>query len=469
VRGARIFGINTVLFLLNTVLTEVKCPEISINIALNVILRDKWGKISDDLLDYETLHREKYGKWKEADVFRRVEDMEMFPGGLVWGKGKTAHSSKAGQGAEGNQNGPIAFTIPVNECTGKIFQTLLAFFRSKDDNMLLINTNILIYLFSNYSISFDASIDSTSEKLFELLEMDPSFRLVTSENICQLLSIMARQRADSHPSFYPPKLARLLRGRLTNLRKLIKSPHFLDLITNKFKKVALTSDSPAFFNQPRPLNLNWLALFNYNFSSLSSKDLRYLDLSYKLELTEEEFVEVEIRTFFLYKNLRYRICPDSVILEPEQHVPTIYTESFARVDNPNFKEGATIQIDFDNEPLMSRLFSANCPEVNGAKVYLASFGRDLMLLEEVDRDRKLYRVIFREYYTNVIVYVHRSNQRQLNVSLKNKIQFWALSFPSVQQSLQSKNLIDDLCADFKKDEGKFVEGILTKFELDLPK
>ena len=466
IRNGKIFGINTVLFLLNTVLLELKNNQINKNVVLNILLSDNLNKLPEELLNFELLHREKYAKFEQENLFQKIENFEFFKDNFLTNE----NSGKIESGllpAKNNKPKTELSQILFSKCTGKIFQTLLAFFRSKDDNMILLTTNVLLFVFVNYKLVFDINVEKITEKMFELLELDPSFRLVTCENLSKLITFIEKHQKVSIDENFSRKAFQLFNWKITNLKKLLKNPHFLDLIINKFKKVAQIYDSQALLKNPTVLFLNWLALFNYNFSSLTSKDLRYLDLSYKLELTEEEFVEVEIKMFFLFKNLRYSLCTESIFLEKDQNVSNIYQESFAQVNNPSFAENATLIINFQTEPLLLRLFSANCVELQKSKIYLATFGRDLMLVEEVDKDKMLYRIIFREYYTNVIVYVHRSNQRQLNVSLKNKIQFWSLVFCSVQLSLQSKNLVDDVYNNFKKEEGRFVETVLGKFELDL--
>ncbi len=65
-------------------------------------------------------------------------------------------------------------------------------------------------------------------------------------------------------------------------------------------------------------------MYNYNFSKMSAKEMRYLDLSYKYDLNNEEYIEIEIKTMILFKNLRYLAIDESVLLDYEKNFKLSY-------------------------------------------------------------------------------------------------------------------------------------------------
>ena len=78
--------------------------------------------------------------------------------------------------------------------------------------------------------------------------------------------------------------------------------------------------------------MNWLCLYNYNFLK-KDKELRYLDIRYKYDLNQEEFVEIEIRMFILWKNLRYLCIEETVLMEYEINFSQNYKQKFANFEN----------------------------------------------------------------------------------------------------------------------------------------
>jgi hypothetical protein len=62
---------------------------------------------------------------------------------------------------------------------------LISFLKSKDDNMLLLTSNLLIELV--LFIDFDKEFfDDLLEKTFSLIEHDPSFRLITCSKLSKV-------------------------------------------------------------------------------------------------------------------------------------------------------------------------------------------------------------------------------------------------------------------------------------------
>ena len=450
--GGHFLGINTVLFVLDSVFAWVQSAIVIRNVVFDMLLNDNLLLDKSEICDMRLFFEASPKEIASKSFFQSLGTTLLFASNI------SAHEE-------------VSETLPAlraSQIKGKVFQTLLAFFKSKDDNMILITTNIFLHIVGFVKITFDMPMIGTLEKIMELLKMDPSLRLITCENLCRVFHCIVKNSTHKIPEL--PKLVfPLLELKARNIKKILDADKFCELLTARFKKIAHECDRETFFESLCPSVLTWLALYNYNYSAMQSKDLRYIGLDYKVELNDEEYIEAEVRLFILFKNLRYNLFEDSVLLDFEKNIPIVYSELYASIDNPNFIEGATLLLNFDHDKHMVRLFSGESTETGhtGAKLYLASFGRDLILIEEVDKSQRLYRILFREYYANVIYYIHRSNPRQMNLTLKSKVKFWGVIFTTAQVCLQAKNLLDDIFKDFMGKEKHFIATILKKYETDI--
>ena len=92
--------------------------------------------------------------------------------------------------------------------------------------------------------------------------------------------------------------------------------------------------------------MKWLSIYNYNFFNLDNKESRYLELEYKYGLLPEEFIEIEIRTFILFKQLRYRLFRDTVLMEFQILIPEYYL---------SLQTGKTEELEVKGQVLKSQL------------------------------------------------------------------------------------------------------------------
>jgi hypothetical protein len=186
----------------------------------------------------------------------------------------------------------------------KMLNCLVSFLKTKDDNMLLLSTNIMLNIMSKYKL-YESVMEDVADRCAENLTSEVKFRLITYENLAKLFMFSATK------GYKEPQ-----RKIIEHLKKKIQ---ILKQITNKknlnlkfaaiFKKVCKVFDSgeQMFLSQnllPRQKELNYLCLINYSFYEDLSK-LKYLDLYFKYHLTDSEVIDIEIRKFILLKNLRY--------------------------------------------------------------------------------------------------------------------------------------------------------------------
>jgi hypothetical protein len=453
ITGGHFLGINTVLFVFDSAFAWIQNPLIIDSVVFNMMLGDNLRLDCDEVFDMPLFFDSHLQEVTKNSFFQSLGKLNLFTSNL---------KSELTQATD-----KPAFL--VSELKGKVFHTLLAFFKSKDDNMILITTNIFLHLFARCEIDFDQALASTLEKLSELLRMDPSTRLATCENLCRVFNYIVKHSSTVKTADLTSHVFALLDMKSKNIKKILDTDKFCDILISRFRKTSYEHDKPEFYQSTKPCSLTWLALYNYNYSAMQSKDLRYISLDFKVELNDEEFIEAEVRLFILFKNLRYSVIEESVLFDFEKTIPLVYQEVYASIDNPNFCEGACLLIDFEADSHLVRLFSGEITDSGriGSKVYLASFGRDLILLEEENKAKRLYRIFFREYYANVIYYIHRSNPRQMNITLKSKVKFWGVLFPNAQVCLQAKNLLDEIFRDFTGKEKQFIGMFLKKYETDV--
>ena len=186
----------------------------------------------------------------------------------------------------------------------KTLECLASFLKTKDDNMLLLSTNIFLLLLRNFKLK-KSLLQDISERCAANLSSEVRFRLVTFENIAKLLAVTF------DPDYIAPKWRILgaLKTKIQLLHTTLKSPKLARLLTTLFRQVCLKYDrGPAIFEQrplvPRDAKLNYLSLLNYSFLD-ASLQLKYLSIFYKYHLTDREVIETELFFFLVLKNLRY--------------------------------------------------------------------------------------------------------------------------------------------------------------------
>lgn len=188
--------------------------------------------------------------------------------------------------------------------TSKTLECLGSFLKTKDDNMLLLSTNVFLLLLKNFKIKKNLMQD-ISERCAANLSSDVRFRLVTFENLAKLLTLTL------HPDYIAPKwkIIEALKTKIQLLHQTLKSPKLARLLTTIFRQVCLKYDRGPVILEKRPLlprdsKLNYLSLLNYSFLNASNQ-LKYLSLYYKYHLTDREVIETELFFFIILKNLRY--------------------------------------------------------------------------------------------------------------------------------------------------------------------
>jgi hypothetical protein len=194
----------------------------------------------------------------------------------------------------------------------KLLNCLVSFLKTKDDNMLLLSTNIMLQIMKNFKI-YDSVKNEIADRCSENLVSDVKFRLITYENIAKLLVCSITQ------DYRDPqrRIVENLKKKIGILKQIITKKNLNLKFASIFKKVCKDYDSgyQMFLEKnliPRERSLNYLSLINYSFYEDISK-LKYLNLFFKYHLTDMEVIEIEIRKFIILKNLRYN-CKSRVSL-----------------------------------------------------------------------------------------------------------------------------------------------------------
>lgn len=186
----------------------------------------------------------------------------------------------------------------------KMLNCLVSFLKTKDDNMLLLSTNIMLKIMSKYRL-YESVMEDIADKCSENLTSEVKFRLITYENLAKLF-MSSTTKGYKEPQ---RKIIEHLKSRIQIIKQITNKKNLNLKFAGIFKKVCKAYDmgDQMFLKQnllPRQKELNYLCLINYSFYEDISK-LKYLDLYFKYHLTDTEIIDIEIRKFILLKNLRY--------------------------------------------------------------------------------------------------------------------------------------------------------------------
>lgn len=186
----------------------------------------------------------------------------------------------------------------------KLLNCLVSFLKTKDDNMLLLSTNIMLQVMRNYQLHHSIRHE-IADRCAENLSSEVKFRLITFENIAKLLV-----RAETEDYRAPQRsVVDSLKQKTLILKQITDKPGLNVKFAPIFRKVCAEYDTGLRMFQedglfPRQRSLNYLSLINYSFYEDLSK-LKYLSIFFKYHLSDAEVIEIEVRKFLLLKNLRY--------------------------------------------------------------------------------------------------------------------------------------------------------------------
>lgn len=479
IKNKKTFGINAVLFLTDLILHEIKNEALNFTFAVDVIMKDKIHVIAEEFLDFNIIHGSDYGLLSKSIFFQKPREIAIFetrtenfvavsqikrPIGLI----KTIPQSQNPKIVSCDSLIPsldknaTSNHILISSCTGKVFQTLWAFFRSKDDNMLLITSNILIFIFVNYFIAIDQDVEKVTEKMFELLESDYGLRYITSKNVCQLIFILYDHL--SNVGSFSVNINRLFSAKVKKMKFYLENPRTADYLVIKMQKVACETEEKENPDEYQTIRLNWLSLVNYVFTTSESTVFDNIDPKYKRDLSEEEQIEVEIKMLVSIRMLRNFINKQHNLPESCNSISKISGRESDLAKLIEFVEDGKIHLDFQNRSDLKVLFPAKIGNYNKSNVLLISIGKYFVLIEELPDQKNTYSVLFREFFANVIFYISKANDKHLIVKIRNKSFFWTLVFVSVQSAVQSMKQVDDLWKVLKNQETKLIQELMSKFE-----
>lgn len=186
----------------------------------------------------------------------------------------------------------------------KLLNCLVSFLKTKDDNMLLLSTNIILQVMPRFRLH-ESVKQEIADRCSENLASEVKFRMITFENIAKLLAYCV-----THDYRAPQrKVVDSLKERVAVMKQITEKSGLNLKFAPIFRKVCREYDSgEQMFAEPnlapRQRSLNYLSLINYSFYEDLSK-LKYLSIFFKYHLTDAEIMDIEIRKFLVLKNLRY--------------------------------------------------------------------------------------------------------------------------------------------------------------------
>ena len=429
----KFLGINTALFVINSIFDIMEKSGLKDFLIENFVLNDKIDFGIKDILDKRIFFDGDIEDIQNSNLIKKMDEVDLV-------KKKTKKT--------------------------KMFDMLISFMRSKDDNMILLTTNLFLYIFQNdkYKIFEQEKVyQNLINSIITLLSIDPSFRLKTCKKLSKFLYILLKKKNSKITPLTKKKIITNFKKRLQNQKKLLMADHLRNAQISIFYNTASSFDIENFWSKINPEILNWLSIFNYNFAKIDNKELRYLELDYKYDFNSDEYIEMEMKMMVLFKNLRYFVDDNSVLMDYEKNIKKSYEENFGVIKNSNYYEGNKVEVNFEKKSILKKLIEGKSG--NQRNLVLCLFGRDFVLFEKIDKFRG-FKILSRNYYANVLFYFDRSDPCQLNVSSKNKIQFWGFKFGNVKTCILSKEILDKVSNDLKKMEYEFILKLIRKYEAD---
>lgn len=315
---------------------------------------------------------------------------------------------------------------------------LVLFLTTKDDNLLIIIANLLLHILSLRPGLLTSKRAELASTISAQLSMDPPYRGLTESVLANLLARIA-------PPAFPKKLFETLRKKTLNLRRVLTIEKLRPALLKSFRATG-AQDRPPFFSLA-PAKLDWQCILNYNTETTprEAKEFRNLPLGLKYFLSPEETVESELLSFIVIKNLRYRLHPESFLLESDKYISLKY-ESLLNALQPAtpIRLGEPTKAEPPHEPL-SLLFQ-------DAKFIVKSTSANALL--------------FSEFFNSLIFYVDKFNPRQLNLTSRTSITIWHLLFDSATSCLNAKTQIEQIIAKETQGEAILVESFLKKTDVD---
>jgi hypothetical protein len=354
--------------------------------------------------------------------------------------------------------------IPLSHCSGKVFQTLWAFFRSKDDNMILLTTTILLFLLTNYHLVIDQDIEKVTERLFELLDTEPPLRHATNKNLGRLLYVIYDQLRFNDT--FSVNASKLFASKVARARRYFENPRFRDPFIGALFRVANDPTAVDCVSDFKVITLNWLALINYTFTVADSKVFHNIDLEFKMDLNDEEVMEVELRLLVIARTLRTFILGKQAKVKDYPPFKNLFEHEAPSPAFRSFREGEILCIDFAQKQEIKRYFGgklANSPK----KAFVSSLANEIVLLEEIDCEKNLYQVLFRDLYANVTATPAKTDSKSLVLRIRSNHLFWTLGFPTPQIANQSLFILEELRQNLRDAQSRRMADALAQLEGEL--
>lgn len=163
--------------------------------------------------------------------------------------------------------------------TSQVLTMIHSFLKSRDDNLILLTTNLLLQMVSH--IPFDPEFFQVSlDRTLELVRLDPKLRLVTNLKLSKLYYLLREKMIQNKKTLTKKQVQEVfqfLNTEIANLKKVHGLEPLKKILVLKFKQVAEQFDKELFFEEITAGRMNELSLLNYNFKELSQKDMLYMD------------------------------------------------------------------------------------------------------------------------------------------------------------------------------------------------
>ena len=128
---------------------------------------------------------------------------------------------------------------------------LVAFLKSKDDNMILLTSNLFLNIVDDIDID-KVFFEENTEKIMSLLQLDPSFRFITCLKLSKLYYLLYKKYKAKYNGASKKNLNEILsffKKKIANMKKILAHDHLSTSLISSFKTVGQSFDTENFFEK----------------------------------------------------------------------------------------------------------------------------------------------------------------------------------------------------------------------------
>ena len=333
--------------------------------------------------------------------------------------------------------------------------------KSKDDNMILLTTNILIEFYTQHPIYVDKNIISFIDN--ELIESCLHFRLITMLFFFKLLVILSKQH-NSFRGFLKNILHSNFTAIIEQLRQALKNEENSLIIISCYRKLALQVETPSYLEAETSGELNWFSLYLYKYSDETSRYLRYKAKSYITNQSRDEKIEKLLKQLLILKNVTREINNDD---NENSEKDDVSLSKLYRIRQKQSLKGKLKIKEIITKELKKH---SDLKKILGGFILVNNSQQKANLYEHngklllIVKSKEGHLIFFKERFCDVIVKKNELKSGRLHFSSRKSGSSFDLIYFNPQNCSQALEIIEVELRALLKSEQQFIEFYLNALE-----